>query len=150
MFGASEKNKPRLQGSAHTLISRQAEISGDVRFSGELIIEGTIRGNIFAEDESAALVRVAETGVVEGEICVPSAVINGLVRGDVHCAKHLELAAKAVVIGNVYYSLIEMVMGSEVNGSLMHIGRAQQDSKRLAGASGNVLSYDTGNETIVD
>lgn len=150
MFGASEKNKPRQQGPAHTLISRQTEISGDVRFSGELIIEGTVRGNIFAEDESAALVRVAEAGVVEGEICVPSAVINGLVRGDVHCAKHLELAAKAVVIGNVYYSLIEMVMGSEVNGSLMHIGRAQQESKRLAGASSNVLSYDTGDETIVD
>lgn len=150
MFGASEKHKPRQQGPAHTLISRQTEISGDVRFSGELIIEGTVRGNIFAEDESAALVRVAETGVVEGQICVPSAVINGLVRGDVHCAKHLELAAKAVVIGNVYYSLIEMVMGSEVNGSLMHIGRAQQESKRLAGASGHVLSYDTDNQTIVD
>lgn len=150
MFGVSEKNKPRQQGPAHTLISRQTEISGDVRFMGELIIEGTVRGNIFAEDESTALVRLAETGVVEGEICVPSAVINGLVRGDVHCAKHLELAAKAVVIGNVYYSLIEMVMGAEVNGNLMHIGRAQQESKRLAGASGKVLSYDTGNQTIVD
>lgn len=150
MFGTSEKSKPRQQGPAHTLISRQTEISGDMRFSGELIIEGTVRGNIFAEDESAALVRVAETGVVEGEICAPSAVINGLVKGDVHCAKHLELAAKAVVIGNVYYSLIEMVMGSEVNGSLMHIGRVQQDSKRLAGAVNNALSYDAGNETIVD
>lgn len=150
MFGGSEKNKARQQGPAHTLISRQTEISGDVRFTGELIIEGTVRGNIFAEDESAALVRVAETGVVEGEICVPSAVINGLVRGDVHCAKHLELAAKAVVSGNVYYSLIEMVMGSEVNGNLMRIGSVQQESKRLAGASGNALSYDAGNETIVD
>jgi cytoskeletal protein CcmA (bactofilin family) len=150
MFGTSEKSKPRQQGPAHTLISRQTEISGDMRFSGELIIEGTVRGNIFAEDESAALVRVTETGVVEGEIWVPSAVINGLVRGDVHCAKHLELAAKAVVIGNVYYSLIEMVMGSEVNGSLMHIGRAQQDSKLLAGAVNNALSYDASNETIVD
>lgn len=133
MFGGSEKNKARQQGPAHTLISRQTEISGDVRFTGELIIEGTVRGNIFAEDESAALVRVAETGVVEGEICVPSAVINGLVRGDVHCAKHLELAAKAVVSGNV-----------------MRIGSVQQESKRLAGASGNALSYDAGNETIVD
>ncbi len=150
MFGAAGKNKPRQQGPAHTLISRQTEILGDLRFNGELIIEGTVKGNIFADDESAALVRIAETGVVEGEIWVPSAVINGLVRGDVHCATHLELAAKAVVNGSVYYSLIEMVMGSEVNGSLMHIGRAQQESKQLAGSQGNVLAYDTAHETIVD
>ncbi|MES3008373.1 MAG: polymer-forming cytoskeletal protein [Pseudomonadota bacterium] len=150
MFGGAEKNKPRQQGPAHTLISRQTEISGDLRFSGELIVEGTIRGNIFAEDESTALVRVAESGVVEGEIWVPSAVINGLVRGDVHSTKHLELAAKAVVIGDVYYALIEMVMGAEVNGGLKHIGRAQQESKRLAATPANVLSYDNANETIVD
>ena len=39
MFGAAEKNKPRQQGPAHTLISRQTEILGDLRFNGELIIE---------------------------------------------------------------------------------------------------------------
>ena len=40
--------------------------------------------------------------------------------GDVYSSEHIELAAKARVIGNVYYHLIEMVMGSEVNGSLYH------------------------------
>jgi cytoskeletal protein CcmA (bactofilin family) len=42
------------------------------------------------------------------------------VEGDVYSSEHIELAAKARVIGNVYYHLIEMVMGSEVNGSLYH------------------------------
>jgi cytoskeletal protein CcmA (bactofilin family) len=47
-------------------------------------------------------------------------VINGLVEGDVYSSNHIELAAKARVSGNVHYHLIEMVMGSEVNGSLSH------------------------------
>lgn len=129
MFGASE-NKPKSHGPANTLISRSTEIVGDIHFSGELIIEGKVKGNIYAEDDSDALIRVAEKGFVEGEICVPSIIINGLVQGDVRSTKHIELAAKAVVVGNVYYHLIEMVMGSEVNGNLLHIS-SSQDAKRL-------------------
>jgi cytoskeletal protein CcmA (bactofilin family) len=161
MFGSSDKNH-LASGSAHTLISRQTEIAGDMRFSGELIVEGKITGNIYADDQSDAVIRIAETGIVEGEIWVPSAVVNGLVKGDIHSAKHLELAAKAVVTGSVYYCLIEMVMGSEVNGSLMHIAKAKQEAKRLEAARSKVLSYeapavkgaqlgsDSNDETIVD
>lgn len=129
------------RGPAHTLVSRTTEIVGDIHFSGELIIEGKVKGNIYAEDDSEAVVRVAENGAVEGELCVPSAIINGLVQGDVRSAIHLELAAKAVVVGNVYYNLIEMVMGSEVNGNLMHISSNQNDPKRLS-ADKKKLSFD--------
>lgn len=131
MFGRDDNNRSP-SGPANTLVSRATEIVGDIHFSGELIIEGRIKGNIYAEDDSTSLIRVAEKGAVEGEICVPSAIINGLVQGDVRSANHIELAAKAVVVGNVYYNLIEMVMGSEVNGNLMHISAGQQDTKRLA------------------
>ena len=116
---------------ADTLVSRTTEIIGDIHFSGELIVEGRIKGSVYAEDDSSAIIRIAESGSVEGEICVPSSVINGLVQGDVRSTKHIELAAKAVVAGNVYYNLIEMVMGSEVNGNLMHISSNQKNNKLL-------------------
>lgn len=131
MFNSSsDKSKANL-GPANTLISHSTEIVGDVHFSGELIIEGKVKGNIYAEDDSDALIRVAEKGSVEGEICVPAIIINGFVQGDVRSAKHIELAAKAVVVGNVYYNLIEMVLGSEVNGNLMHIKASGPDGKRI-------------------
>ena len=130
MFGSGDK--PQSQGPAHTLVSCATEIVGDVHFSGELIIEGKVKGNIYADDNSDALVRVVDTGCVEGEICVPSVVINGLVQGDVRSAKHVELASKAVVVGNVFYNLIEMVMGSEVNGNLTHVSAKQAEVMQLA------------------
>ena len=142
MFGKSKDIPSVVSSHAHTLISRNTEIVGDIHFSGELIIEGRVKGNIYAEDDSAALIRVAESGAVEGEICVPSAVINGLIQGDVRSANHIELASKAVVVGNVYYNLIEMVMGSEVNGNLMHIG-ANQNETKLLGAEKKRLPFDT-------
>ena len=116
---------------ADTLVSRTTEIVGDLHFSGELIVEGRIKGSVYAEDDSSAIIRIAESGSVEGEICVPSSIINGLVQGDVRSTKHIELAKKAVVAGNVYYNLIEMVMGSEVNGNLMHISSNQKSNKLL-------------------
>ena len=142
MFSKSEETNvikanvaKEKQPAANTLVSRTTEIIGDIHFSGELIVEGRVKGSIYAEDDSSAVIRVAEKGSIEGEICVPSAVINGLVQGDVRSSNHLELAAKAVVAGNVHYNLIEMVMGSEVNGNLMHISSDQSGKKKLASES---------------
>ncbi|MDH3412285.1 MAG: polymer-forming cytoskeletal protein, partial [Gammaproteobacteria bacterium] len=39
----------------------------------------------------------------------------------------IELAANSRITGNVYYQLIEMAMGAEVNGNLVHRGEQQGD-----------------------
>jgi cytoskeletal protein CcmA (bactofilin family) len=93
---------------------------GDVHFCGNLDVEGVVQGNIIAQDGKDALVRVIDKGRVQGEIRAPSVVVNGTVEGDVFASKHLELAAKGRVQGNVHYTLLEMAAGSEVNGSLTH------------------------------
>lgn len=103
-----------------TMISKGTEIVGDVTFEGGLLIEGAVKGNIHAAEGSEALLRLSEAGVIEGDIHVPNVVINGKVLGNVYSPGHVELASKAIVNGNVHYNLIEMVMGSEVNGSLVH------------------------------
>lgn len=104
-----------------TLLSSDTVILGEIRFSGLLDIEGLVRGNIIAEPGKEALVRVVDKGRVEGEIRAPSVMINGTVQGDVYATRHLELAAKARVQGNVFYVLVEMAAGAEVNGSLAHM-----------------------------
>lgn len=109
----------------HTLISRAAKIVGDLHFSGDLQIEGKICGNVIAEGDKDAKLVVAESGLVEGDIRAPVAVINGKVVGDIHSSKHIELAAKAIVEGSIHYQLIEMVKGSQVNGNLIFNGTAE-------------------------
>lgn len=126
--------KKAFQGASNvtTLISKATEITGDIHFSGALEVEGKVFGNIYADDDSTAEVRVRETGLVKGEIQAPMVIINGMVEGDVYSSNHIELAAKARVQGNVYYHLIEMVMGSEVNGSLSHRPSAELAPRQLA------------------
>lgn len=110
-FGASDNT---------TLVARDTTIVGDIHFAGSLDIEGVVQGNIIAEEGKDALVRVIEKGRVEGEIRAPSVIVNGTVEGDLYSSKHLELATRGRVQGNVHYTLLEMAAGSEVNGSLTH------------------------------
>lgn len=113
-----------------TLISVKAEISGDIRVSGGLHVDGRIKGNILADPDSGAAVRISDKGYVEGEIRAPNIVINGEVKGDVFSSEHIELAKKAVVTGDVHYVMMEMVMGAKVNGKLLHV--AAEKGKKVS------------------
>ena len=121
-----DKKPVKENYSNHTLIAPSAEIRGDIQFTGGLHILGTVIGNISVGAEGGRLV-IGESGKVQGEIRVPKIVVNGKVEGDVHASEHLELAEKAVIEGNVYYTLIEMVMGAQVDGKLVR----QNERKHL-------------------
>ena len=110
----------RRTASIGTLIGPGTEVFGDIRFSGGLHVEGAIQGNVIAENDGRSLLSLNEHGRIEGEVNVPYVVINGTVVGDVHGGEHVELSSKARVTGNVYYNLIEMAIGAEVNGKLVH------------------------------
>jgi cytoskeletal protein CcmA (bactofilin family) len=119
MLGRRRKNKS-AGARVDTIIGQQTQISGDLHFSGGLHIDGHVKGNVIADDGSASVLTVSEHGRIDGDVRVPNVFLNGSVNGDVRCEERIELAAKARVNGDVYYNLIEMVMGAEVNGSLLH------------------------------
>jgi cytoskeletal protein CcmA (bactofilin family) len=118
MWGS--KRKVGVSGGT-TLVSHDTAIVGDIRFSGNLDVEGLVQGNILADADKDARVRVVGKGRVEGEIRAPSVVINGEVRGTVYSTRQLELAPKCRVEGDVFYQTVEMAAGAEVNGNLTHI-----------------------------
>ena len=120
-------NRKRKSTRIDTLIGQQTEVQGDIKFSGGLHIDGTIKGNVIAERDSHSMLSLSEQGTIEGEVNVPFVVLNGVVIGDVHGGEHVELASKARITGNVYYNLIEMAIGAEVNGKLVHT----QDTEEL-------------------
>ena len=120
-----QNKKPKQTAHIDSLIGQNTEIHGDVIFSGGLHVDGTVKGSVIAEKGEDSVLTLSERGTIEGEVKVPNVVVNGSIIGDLHASGHVELAALARVHGNVYYSLIEMAMGAEVNGKLMH----EADSK---------------------
>ncbi len=133
MLGRSKKKSPRAKaGAADTLICNRTKIIGDINFTGVLYVDGYVKGNISAEETENSLLTIGQNGVVEGEVNVPHIMILGRVTGDVHALEHVELMAGAKIEGNVYYKLIEMAMGAEVNGKMVH----KEDQQKLLGHQG--------------
>ncbi|NVJ48908.1 MAG: polymer-forming cytoskeletal protein [Gammaproteobacteria bacterium] len=123
MFGKSKKNSGKVRakaGAADTLITRDTKITGSIHFTGVLYVDGHVVGDIAADEAEMSLLTIGKHGVVEGQVDVPHVVILGRVEGDVYASEHIELESSAHVDGDVYYKLIEMAMGAEVNGKLVH------------------------------
>jgi cytoskeletal protein CcmA (bactofilin family) len=131
-----------------TLISHDTVIVGNVHFSGNLDIEGLVQGNLIAQSGKEALLRVVGKGRVEGEIRVPCVIINGAVQGNIYSNKHLELASKSRIQGNVFYTLIEMAAGAEVNGSLTHMAEGDDMATLESPPVNSVMAHDAGSISI--
>ena len=135
MLGQGKKAKSGGSSKVDTIIGQNTRLEGDLHFTGGLHVDGHIKGSIIAEAGSESVLTVSEHGSIEGDVRVPTVILNGTVTGDVRSGDRIELSTKAVVHGDVYYNLIEMAMGSAVNGSLVH-----QDQEPSA-----VLSFDREN-----
>ena len=131
MWGSNKK--PKQTAHIDSLIGQNTEIHGDVIFSGGLHVDGRVKGCVVAEKGEDSVLTLSERGTIEGEVKVPNVVVNGSIIGDLHASGHVELAAQARVHGNVYYSLIEMAMGAEVNGKLMHKSESGAEDSSTAG-----------------
>ena len=124
-----KSSKPKLQ-RIDTLIGAGTRIIGDVQFSGGFHVDGHVKGNVDAPADSGATLSVSDSGVVEGSVAVPNVVLNGTVKGDILAHDRVELGATARVTGNVYYALIEMEMGAEINGKLIHEPRKPGQARK--------------------
>ena len=116
MFG----KKRRRHTVVETLVGSNSKINGDVHFKGGCHIDGTVNGNVTADPDTDSALSISDIGNIEGGVTVPYIVLNGIVRGDVYANRRVELGPTASVIGNVYYNLIEMAIGAEINGKLVH------------------------------
>ena len=112
--------KQRRHMKVETLVGPNSKVNGDLFFEGGCHLDGTVKGNVSADTDSNSELSIAEDAIVEGGVTVPYVVLNGIVRGDVFANQRVELGPTARVIGNVYYNLIEMAIGAEINGKLVH------------------------------
>lgn len=118
MFSSGQSKTARA--AVDTLVGRQTEVLGDIRFSGGLHVDGRVRGAVTSVGDKPAFLSVGENGCIEGNVKVPNVTLSGTVTGDVHAGEHLTLTAKAKISGNVHYRLLEMAAGATINGKLLH------------------------------
>ena len=114
------KQKPSKNATIDTLIGPKTRINGDVDFTGGLHLDGHINGNVKGDSNQGTFLSVSEHGCVEGSVFAPNVILSGIVKGDIDASNRVELGAKARVLGNVHYTIIETAVGAQINGKLIH------------------------------
>ncbi len=129
MFRSTKPNTvPSIQRPStpiECLIGARMTVTGDIVFSGGLNIAGSVKGSVIAEG-SEALVDINESGRIDGDIRAPHVHLHGEMIGDVVATEKLVLGSTARVRGNIFYKLLEMNAGAQVNGQMIHQDEPQK------------------------
>lgn len=116
MFGKKGLKPTSIQ----TLIGASAHIEGNLKFEGGCHIDGVVLGGVSGSRDAVAFLSVSEQGRVQGDVDVPRLALSGTVEGNVIVTDRAEFGPTAKVVGDVYYNLMEIAAGAEINGKLIH------------------------------
>lgn len=105
-----------------SLIGQASSVTGDLRFSGGLRIDGTVVGNVLAQDEKSGMLVVSENARIEGKVSCTHLILNGEIVGPIEVSQYVELQPKARVSGDLHYKTLEMHPGARVDGRLVYVG----------------------------
>jgi cytoskeletal protein CcmA (bactofilin family) len=125
----------RKQPPIRTLVGEGTVVTGEVRFSDGIRIDGEVRGDVIATGGDHNLVVISEKARVHGKVRAGHVIINGEVNGPVHSDELLELQPNARINGDVRYEKLEMHQGATISGELRPLDAAERPALKLAASS---------------
>ncbi len=129
MFG--KQKQPPIR----TLIGEGTVITGELRFTDGLRIDGEVIGDVIAPGDGYSILVISEKARVTGKVIAGHVIINGTVIGPLHSSALLELQPKARITGDVRYEVLEMHQGATIDGELRPIKADEKPSLKLAAAN---------------
>jgi cytoskeletal protein CcmA (bactofilin family) len=123
MFG--KKKQPPIK----SLIASGTTVEGTLKFSDGLRIDGTVIGDIRAQDDKPSILVISESACVTGVVHAGHVIVNGRVKGPVHASELLELQPLAKIEGDVFYKTLEMHQGAAIFGQLRPASYVEVDGK---------------------
>ena len=112
--GAADSAPARGPGKARpaaAVVDEKTEITGNLKSSGNVLIEGRFHGEV----EASETVWVEQGAQSEGQLRASDAVISGAVDGQIDCRRRLQIAATAVVNGEIKTPILVIEDGATVN-----------------------------------
>ena len=121
---SSSSSAPKAKPPA-SVLSADLTITGNIKSTGDINIEGTVEGDIRAH-----LLTVGEGATVKGECIADDVVVNGRVVGKVRGLK-VRLTSTARVEGDIIHKTIAIESGAHFEGSVQR----QEDPLNPKGAA---------------
>ena len=131
MLGLGKKKPPPIR----SLIGEGTVVQGSISFTEGLRIDGEVLGDVSAAGDGRSILVISDNARVHGRVSASHVIINGEVRGPLHCTELLELQPKARVVGDVRYESLEMHPGATVEGELKPLKSTEKPALKLAASN---------------
>jgi cytoskeletal protein CcmA (bactofilin family) len=84
-------------GNAKNILNSDVEITGTLKFNGELSFDGKLNGDIASE----GTLHLGDNAVIKGNLNVNSVVLRGKINGNVTAKERIEIKAKTELFGDI-------------------------------------------------
>jgi cytoskeletal protein CcmA (bactofilin family) len=122
------------EGRLSGYVGNGTVLTGETSFQAMLRIDGHLTGRVTSENGTLI---VGSSGRVDANVAVASAVINGVVNGDIVASEKLEFGRTARVVGNIQTPRLVMDDGAVLEGSCTMVKAKEALDKRSAQARQN-------------
>jgi len=100
-------------GAAVNLISQGTEITGDIKSTGDIRIDGILNGNMNTKGK----VVIGPTGKVKGEVECKNSEVSGLIEGKITVSQLLNLKASSKINGAIITGKLSIEPGAVFTGN---------------------------------
>jgi len=100
-------------GTTINLISPGTEITGDIKSTGDIRIDGTLTGNLITKGK----VVIGPTGSVRGEVECKNSEVSGTVDGKISVSQLLNLKSSSKILGTIITSKLSIEPGAIFTGN---------------------------------
>ena len=79
------------------VLNSDVEIKGNLKFTGELLFEGKLEGEVNAD----GVLQLGENGVINGNVTAHTVIVRGKLNGNVNAKEKIEIKSKAELFGDI-------------------------------------------------
>lgn len=108
--------------SSKNVLNSDVEIKGNLKFSGELTLDGKLEGEIHTD----GILQLGDSAAINGNINAQAVVIRGKVHGNVTVKDKIEIKSKAELFGDIRASKLVIEEG------VTYVGKTEVNPNKVA------------------
>lgn len=116
-----------------SVIGPNVTIAGDITFTGELRIDGTVQGEINVYRSTQGTLMIGRTGRVEGKVNVTNAVVSGRLDGSLHATEVVGVSSAGQVAGDIEYGRLVVRGQGRISGRMKPLDTEGREFARAFG-----------------
>jgi cytoskeletal protein CcmA (bactofilin family) len=120
--GKTMNNDMNATNTAKNVLNSDVEIKGNIKFSGELTLDGKLDGEIHTD----GTLQLGDSAVINGNINAQSVVVRGKVHGNINAKEKIEIKSKAELFGDIRASKLVIEEG------VTYVGKTEVNPNKVA------------------